>query len=217
MEVHGFIGIITMCNETKRNALSQHVCDELSALLDRCCSAGVRVVILRSSPGVKVWSSGHDVRDFKRVDGSKAQSIGGSKFQDPLSCEDSFVKLLDRIRNLSVPVIGSIEGTVWGGATDICACCDVLIATPQTSFAITPAKIGLPYNHSGMSHFIQVAWHQKLFRSVHCSKDAFRWFATVCGRVLLVLVLLYLVVMADFSFLLDISRFLDSLLHLPRL
>ena len=144
MEVHGFIGIITMCNETKRNALSQHVCDELSALLDRCCSAGVRVVILRSSPGVKVWSSGHDVRDFKRVDGSKAQSIGGSKFQDPLSCEDSFVKLLDRIRNLSVPVIGSIEGTVWGGATDICACCDVLIATPQTSFAITPAKIGLP-------------------------------------------------------------------------
>lgn len=156
MEVHGFIGIITMCNESKRNALSQRVCDELSALLDRCCAAGVRVVILRSSPGVKVWSSGHDVRDFKRVDGSNAQSFGKSKFQDPLSCEDSFVKLLDRIRNLPVPVIGSIEGTVWGGATDICACCDVLIATPQTSFAITPAKIGLPYNHSGMSHFIQV-------------------------------------------------------------
>eukprot|EP00435_Cladocopium_sp_Y103_P021184 s3415_g5.t1 len=172
MEVHGFIGIITMCNESKRNALSQklgmvsswfllplkprHVCDELSALLERCCSAGVRVVILRSSPGVKVWSSGHDVRDFKRVDGSDARSFGKSKFQDPLSCEDSFVKLLDRIRNLPVPVLGSIEGTVWGGATDICACCDVLIATPQTSFAITPAKIGLPYNHSGMSHFIQV-------------------------------------------------------------
>jgi len=156
MEVHGFIGIITMCNESKRNALSQHVCDELSGLLDRCCSAGVRVVILRSSPGVKVWSSGHDVRDFKRVDGSDARSFGKSKFQDPLSCEDSFVKLLDRIRNLPVPVLGSIEGTVWGGATDICACCDVLIATPQTTFAITPAKIGLPYNHSGMSHFIQV-------------------------------------------------------------
>jgi enoyl-CoA hydratase/carnithine racemase len=69
--------------------------------------------------------------------------------------EDSFVKLLDRIRNLPVPVPGSIAGTGWGGATDICACCDVLIATPQTTFAITPAKIGLPYNHSGMSHFIQ--------------------------------------------------------------
>ena len=156
MEVHGFIGIITMCNESKRNALSQKVCDDLSGLMDRCCCAGVRVVILRASPGVKVWSSGHDVRDFKRVDGSNAQSFGKSKFQDPLSCEDSFVRLLDRIRNLPVPVIGSIEGTVWGGATDICACCDVLIATPQTTFAVTPAKIGLPYNHSGMSHFIQV-------------------------------------------------------------
>lgn len=65
----------------------RHVCDELSGLLDRCCSAGVRVVILRSSPGVKVWSSGHDVRDFKRVDGSDARSFGKSKFQDPLSCD----------------------------------------------------------------------------------------------------------------------------------
>ncbi|CAJ1353748.1 unnamed protein product [Effrenium voratum] len=132
------------------------VCEALSGLLDRCCCAGVRVVILRSSSGQRVWSAGHDVRDFKRVDGSPAQSFGSSKFQDPLSSEDSFVKLLDRIRNLPVPVIASIEGTVWGGATDICACCDVLICTPKTTFAITPAKIGLPYNHSGMSHFIQV-------------------------------------------------------------
>ena len=28
--------------------------------------------------------------------------------------------------------------------------CDVLVATPETTFAITPAKLGIPYNLSGL-------------------------------------------------------------------
>merc|ERR1712007_132201 len=51
---------------------------------------------------------------------------------------------------------GCVEGSVWGAATDICACCDVLVGTSSVTFAITPAKIGLPYNSSGMAHFIHI-------------------------------------------------------------
>ena len=28
--------------------------------------------------------------------------------------------------------------------------CDILVATPETTFAITPAKLGIPYNLSGL-------------------------------------------------------------------
>jgi len=81
---------------------------------------------------------------------------GQAVFQDPLSRQDAFVSLLCKIQDVKVPVIGCIEGSVWGAATDICACCDVLVGTPSVTFSITPAKFGLPYNASGMAHFTQV-------------------------------------------------------------
>lgn len=155
IKVQGFVGTIMMCNDAKRNAFSTDVCDQMREGIRRCCAAGVRVIVLRARPGVKVWSAGHDIRDFKRIDGSAAQT-GSSKFQDPLSREDSFVQLLAEMTRIQVPLLGCVEGSVWGAATDICACCDCLVGTPTASFAITPAKIGLPYNASGMSHFVQV-------------------------------------------------------------
>merc|ERR1740139_1003882 len=120
-----------------------------------CMAEGVRAVILRAEPGVKVWSAGHDIRDFKRIDGSDAQT-GLTHFQDPLSRDDTFVRLLSTLHALEVPVIGCIEGSVWGAATDVAASCDFLVGTPSAAFAITPAKVGIPYHASGLTHFIQV-------------------------------------------------------------
>lgn len=158
VQVHGHIGSIIMDHQAKRNALSHALCQGILKGLDQCCAAGARVIVLRAQPGVSVWSAGHDIREFKREDGSDADSPTSSmhSFVEPLSCSDPFVQLLDKIRRLSVPVIGCVEGSVWGAACDVCACCDVLIGTPSVTFAITPAKIGLPYNSSGMSHFLGV-------------------------------------------------------------
>ena len=47
-----------------------------------------------------------------------------------------------------------VEGSVWGGACDMAVTCDMIIGAPSCSFAITPVKIGLPYNASGIMHFI---------------------------------------------------------------
>jgi methylmalonyl-CoA decarboxylase len=49
-----------------------------------------------------------------------------------------------------------IEGTVWGGGCDLAFTCDILIGSPKCSFAITPAKIGVPYNASGLIHFLNI-------------------------------------------------------------
>jgi len=43
---------------------------------------------------------------------------------------------------------------VWGGAFDMVLSCDMAIADETASFAITPVNIGLPYNTTGLLHFI---------------------------------------------------------------
>jgi len=53
-------------------------------------------------------------------------------------------------------VIAMLEGTVWGGACELAMVCDILIGTEKTSFAITPARLGVPYNPTGMLHVINV-------------------------------------------------------------
>jgi methylmalonyl-CoA decarboxylase len=43
---------------------------------------------------------------------------------------------------------------VWGGAFDLVLSCDVVIADETAMFAITPANLGLPYNTTGLLHFL---------------------------------------------------------------
>jgi methylmalonyl-CoA decarboxylase len=65
-------------------------------------------------------------------------------------------QLLRHVQDCPVPVIAMVEGSVWGGATDLCISCDLIICAENAAFAITPAKLGLPYNASGLVHFLHV-------------------------------------------------------------
>jgi methylmalonyl-CoA decarboxylase len=61
-----------------------------------------------------------------------------------------------KIQYLPIPVIAMIEGAVWGGACDLAFSCDILVGCPTTSFTMTPAKIGVPYNVTGILHFMNM-------------------------------------------------------------
>ena len=61
VSVHGYVGTITMDHYSKRNALSHRLCRAIQDGVDRCCAAGVRVVVLRAMPGARVWSAGHEL------------------------------------------------------------------------------------------------------------------------------------------------------------
>jgi methylmalonyl-CoA decarboxylase len=58
------------------------------------------------------------------------------------------------IEDFPAPIIALIEGSVWGGACEMALACDMVVATPQTTFAITPAKMGVPYNITGLLTFM---------------------------------------------------------------
>lgn len=139
------IGFITLNHDAKRNALSESLVGEIIAALAHFRQRHVRVVVLQAHPGAKVWSAGHDVDELPETR------------RDPLGWDDPLRHLIREIENFPAPVIAMIEGTVWGGACETAFACDMIVASPGAAFAITPARIGVPYNVSGMVTFMNAA------------------------------------------------------------
>lgn len=143
-DVADAVGTITLA-APKHNALSAPLVAEVTGALGALKSQRVRVVILCAKPGAPVWSAGHDVDELP-TDG-----------RDPLGWDDPLPLLIREIEEFGAPVVAMIEGTVWGGACELAFACDLVIATPETTFAVTPAKLGVPYNVSGMVTFVNAA------------------------------------------------------------
>jgi len=143
-EIEDRIGIATLNNFRKRNCLSHDFIQDLFDALNGFEQAGVRAVILRAPSGSKVWCAGHDVSELP---------LSG---HDPLPYTSYFEQLLRYILDYPDPVIAMIEGGVWGGGCDLALSCDILIGCETAMFTMTPARLGIPYNPSGMIHFINV-------------------------------------------------------------
>ena len=137
-------GIITLNHAEKRNALSETLIEEITSALEGFRALEIRAVVLRAQPGIKVWSAGHDVNELPL------------RGRDPLGWNDPLRILIRSIQEFPAPVIGMIEGSVWGGACEVAMACDILIATPDAAFAITPAKLGVPYNLGGLMTLINM-------------------------------------------------------------
>jgi methylmalonyl-CoA decarboxylase len=136
------VGVITLANPAKHNALSTTLIHELCSALEDLLLDQVRVVVLRAAPGARVFSAGHDVRELP------------TNGRDPLTYDDPVRRVIRMVEHFPAPVIAMVEGSVWGGACELVMSCDLIIASDDSTFAITPAKLGMPYNISGVQNFL---------------------------------------------------------------
>jgi len=136
------IGTIAFDHDARRNALGADLIAEMLAALKHFEGEGARVVVLRSRAGGKVWSAGHDVGELPRAE------------LDPLPYDDPLEQLLRAVKGFPAPVIAMVRGSAWGGACDLVMACDIVIGDETCGFAITPAKLGLPYNLGGFLNFM---------------------------------------------------------------
>jgi methylmalonyl-CoA decarboxylase len=142
--IAGRIGTITM-SHGRVNPLSRSLLNDLSAAFDKLAESDVRAVILRAPKGASVFSAGHDVNELP------------TNGRDPLTYNDPLRQTVRKIETLPCPVIAMVEGSVWGGACELVFGCDLIIAASSSTFAITPAKVGVPYNLYGTLNLIKVA------------------------------------------------------------
>ena len=143
-EFQDAIGTITFNNDCRRNALSRALIHELIKALNEMILQPARVIILRANKGAKVWSAGIDITELPKPG------------RDPLPYDDPLERAIRAVQRCPAPVIAMLEGSVWGGGVELAMVCDILIGTEKTAFAITPAKLGVPYNPTGMLHVLSM-------------------------------------------------------------
>ncbi len=141
-QIVGPVGVITLDDQPRRNAISAQVANSIVAALERLRAESVRAAVLRAAAGLRVWSAGHDIGELP------------TGRRDPLAYNDPLGQLLRAIRTFPAPVVAMVHGSVWGGALDLVLSCDLVVADETATFAITAANLGLPYNTTGLLHFV---------------------------------------------------------------
>ena len=133
---------LEMQNAEHLNCLSEKMCNELCDAICSCYEQECVGIVIKAQCRSGVWSAGHDIRELPQ------------NGDDPLAYDVPMERLLRCVQEIPIPVIACVDGGVWGGACDLCLSCDMIVSTDTATFAITPAKIGIPYNASGIMHFI---------------------------------------------------------------
>ena len=136
------IAEIVMTYPQRHNAFDAESSAELVALLDKARSEGARVVLLGAEHGVKVWSAGHDISELPP---------GGV---EPDEWVNSMAEMANAVAAFPLPLIAVVEGGVWGGACELTVCVDLIVAAENSTFAITPAKLGVAYSSEGIARFL---------------------------------------------------------------
>jgi enoyl-CoA hydratase len=122
------VATLTLNRPDQMNALSLELRRALEAELVALRSEPEIGVVILTGAG-RAFCAGLDLKEM----GSDDRGADGAALPDP-------PRLLRALRQ---PVIGAINGVAVTGGLEIALSCDVLIATPETRFADTHARVGL--------------------------------------------------------------------------
>ena len=62
--VYGQVGIITLADQHKRNAIGARIANGIIAALASLRAQKVRTIVIRAAEGMSVWSAGHDISEL---------------------------------------------------------------------------------------------------------------------------------------------------------
>lgn len=130
--VDGPVARLTLDSPANRNALSTALVEQLhQGFTDAVADPGVRVVVLGHTGGT--FCAGADL----------SEAAGREPGELAVDRAREMTRLLRRILELPVPVIGAIDGHVRAGGLGLVGACDIVVAGRQSTFALTEARIGV--------------------------------------------------------------------------
>ena len=134
LTIENQVAKVTLNRPELHNAFNEEVIKDLTNCFDTVeNNHAVRVMVLQSTG--KSFSAGADLNWMKKMAGySKAENLADAK---------NLAVMLNKLNNLSKPSIARIQGSAFGGAVGLIACCDIAIASKLSKFCLSEVKLGL--------------------------------------------------------------------------
>lgn len=142
------VGTLIFNRPEKRNSLSPDLLIRIHQTLeDFAREDTIRAVVIRGI-GEQAFSSGYDIAAIPTE--VPPQTREKLRDQNPLDLA------LKSIINFPYPVIALLNGYAFGAGCELAVCCDLRIGADDIRMGMPPAKLGLVYQLSGLTRFIQV-------------------------------------------------------------
>ena len=142
LDIHGHIATLTLHRPSQRNSLTD---EDLTTLLTHFDTlnhtTSVEVVVLRAdTSGQKqpVFSAGYNVSGFDN---------------DPMA-PLFFEKIPEALERLRPITVCALNGSVYGGATDLVLACDFIVAQRGLTWRMPACALGLHYYPSGLRRYV---------------------------------------------------------------
>ena len=142
LEIEDHLGILRLNRPYHHNRLEPADLDVLSALLDIVAGdSRLRVLILTAAGSS--FSAGYHL----------------GALRDPVEPDSSdptpFARLVDRLEVLPQPSVAALNGSVYGGATDLALACDFRIGVRTMKLRMPAARLGIHYYAGGLRRFVE--------------------------------------------------------------
>ena len=131
-DLDGHVARLTLDSPHNRNAMSARLVGQLHDGLRRAAAnADVRAVVLGHTGGT--FCAGADL----------SEASGGDPYDAAVGRSREMAALLRSIAECPIPVIAAVEGHVRAGGMGLIGACDIVIAGPRSTFALTEVRIGV--------------------------------------------------------------------------
>lgn len=148
VEKRGPAGWITFNDPARHNAVSYAMWEGIPlALAELAADPAIRVVVLTGA-GEHAFVSGANISQFDQLRSGEEAVQAYEKV-----AEAAQLALYDYDK----PTLARIRGYCIGGGLNIALCCDVRVASEDSSFAIPAGKLGLGYRMTAIRNLVHAA------------------------------------------------------------
>ncbi len=147
VEKKGAVGRITFNDPAKLNAMSYDMWAAMEpALADFARDDEIKVVVLTGAGG-KAFVSGANISQFDKLR-TGADAVA--------EYERVAEGAQNALYNFPKPTIARVQGYCVGGGLNIALCCDIRIASEDSTFFLPAGKMGLGYRFSAIRNLVTV-------------------------------------------------------------